>query len=90
MGIHIAPSVETNINIHTNSIQSHQTLPRRERELATLDEQSTSSEIAEPYVRYKLKARTGEEKGWHLWPRLVQKLESESVQKKKKKKNTAP
>ena len=35
---------------------------------------------------WTVKARTGEEKGWHLWPRLVQKLESESVLKKKKKK----
>ena len=58
----------------------------RESELATVDEQSTSSGIAEPYGRYKLKARNEEEKGWHLWPRLVQKLESESAQKKKKKK----
>ena len=31
----------------------------RERELATLDEKSTSSGIAEPYTRWKLKARTG-------------------------------
>ena len=54
----------------------------RQRELATLDEQSTSSGIAEPYARWKLKARTGEEKGRHLWPRLVQKLQSKSVQKK--------
>ena len=40
----------------------------RERELATLDEKSTSSGIAEPcmYVRYKLKARTEGEKGRHL------------------------
>ena len=35
----------------------------REGELVTLDEQSTSSGIAEPYARKKLKARTGEEKG---------------------------
>ena len=53
----------------------------RERELATLDEKSSSSGIAEPYARYKLKARTGE-KGRCLWPRLVQKLESGSVRKK--------
>ena len=49
--------------------------------------ESTSSGIAEPYVRYKLKARTGEEKGRHLWPRLVQKLESRSVPKQKQKNN---
>ena len=30
---------------------------------ATLDEKSTSSGIAEPYARSKLKARTGGEKG---------------------------
>ena len=30
----------------------------RERELSTLDEKSTSSGIAEPYARKKLKART--------------------------------
>ena len=35
----------------------------RERELATLDEQSTSSGIAEPYARKKLKARTGGKNG---------------------------
>ena len=33
----------------------------RERELATFDEKLMSSEIAEPYARYKLKARTGRE-----------------------------
>ena len=39
----------------------------RERELATLDEKSTSSGIAEPYARCKLKARTGGGgKGRHL------------------------
>ena len=38
----------------------------RERELATLDEKSTSSGIAEPYARYKSRARTGGEKGRHL------------------------
>ena len=38
----------------------------RERELATLDGISTSSGIAEPYAREKLKARTGGEKGRHL------------------------
>ena len=38
----------------------------RERELATLDEKSTSSGIAEPYARQKLKARTGGKKGRHL------------------------
>ena len=38
----------------------------REGELVTLDEQSTSSGIAEPYARKKMKARTGEEKGRHL------------------------
>ena len=38
----------------------------RERELATLDEKSTSSGIAKPYARQKLKARTGGEKGRHL------------------------
>ena len=37
----------------------------RERELATIDEKSTSNGIAEPYARSKLKARTGG-KGWHL------------------------
>ena len=47
----------------------------REREEATFDEKSTSSGIAQPYARQKLKARTGWEKGRHLWPRLVQKLE---------------
>ena len=55
----------------------------RERELATLDEKSTSSGIAEPYARWKMKARTGGEKGRYL--RLVQKLESRSVKKKEKK-----
>ena len=34
--------------------------------LGTLDEKSTSSGIAEPYARQKLKARTGGEKGRHL------------------------
>ena len=34
----------------------------RERELATLDEKSTSSGITEPYARYKLKTRAGGEK----------------------------
>ena len=58
----------------------------RERELATLDEKSTSSGIAEPFARQKLKARTGG-KGRHLWPRLVHKLESRSVEKEKKKKD---
>ena len=38
----------------------------REREVAMLDEKSTSSGIAEPYARYKLKARTGGKKGRHL------------------------
>ena len=38
----------------------------RERESATLGEKSTSSGIAEPYARQKLKARTGGEKGRHL------------------------
>ena len=38
----------------------------QEHELATLDEKSTSSEIAEPYARYKLKAKNGGEKGRHL------------------------
>ena len=38
----------------------------RERELATLDEKSKSSGIAGPYARYRLKARTGGEKGRHL------------------------
>ena len=33
---------------------------------------STSSGNAEPYERQKLKARTGGEKGRHLWPRFVQ------------------
>ena len=55
------------------------------KKLATLDEKPTSSGIAEPYARYKLKARTGGKKGRHLWPRLVQKkLESICVKKKKK------
>ena len=35
----------------------------RERELATLDEKTTSSGIAEHYARYKFKASTGGEKG---------------------------
>ena len=35
---------------------------------------STSSGNAESYARWKLKARTGGEKGRHLWPRLVQKI----------------
>ena len=39
----------------------------RERELATLDGKSTSSGIAVPYARQKLKARTGwEKKRQHL------------------------
>ena len=53
----------------------------RERELATLGEKSTSSGIAEPYARYNLKARNGGENGRHLWPRLVQKLESRQVKR---------
>ena len=57
----------------------------REREIAELDEKSTSSGIAVPYARQIIKARTGETKGRHLRPRLVQKLESTRVQKKKKK-----
>ena len=60
-----------------------------ERALATLDEKSTSSGIDEPYARWKLKARTGGEKGRHLWPRLVQTLESKRVWEKKKKISTA-
>ena len=38
----------------------------RERELATLDEISTSNGIAEPDAQKKLKARTGRKKGRHL------------------------
>ena len=39
----------------------------RERELATLDEKSTISGIAQPYdARSKLKGRTGGKKGLHL------------------------
>ena len=38
----------------------------RERELATPDEKSTSSGIAEPFARLKLKARTRGEKGRQL------------------------
>ena len=41
--------------------------------------------LLEPYARQKLKARIGGKKGRHLWPRLVQKLESRSVKKKLKK-----
>ena len=55
----------------------------RERELATLDEKLTSSGIAEPYARSKFKAITGGQKERHLCPRLVQKLESKSMRKKK-------
>ena len=35
---------------------------------------STSSGNAEPHARKNLKARTGGEKGRHLWPLLVQKV----------------
>ena len=35
-------------------------------ELATLDDKLTSSCLAEPYARFKLKPRTGGEKGRHL------------------------
>ena len=38
----------------------------RERELATLDEKTTSNGFAEPCARQKLKARAGGEKGRHL------------------------
>ena len=38
----------------------------RERELATLDDKSTSSGIAELYARKKMNTRTGGEKGRHL------------------------
>ena len=51
--------------------------------LQALDKKSTSSGIAEPYARQKLKARTGGEKGRHLWPRLVQNLENRCVRRKK-------
>ena len=46
----------------------------------TLSELATSHEnrravgmLNEPYARQKMKARTGGERGRHLWPRLVQK-----------------
>ena len=59
------------------------TCGKRDRELATtLDGKSTSTGIAGPYTRQKLKARTGGEKGRHLWPQLVQKLQSKRVNKK--------
>ena len=38
----------------------------RQRDLATLDDKSTSSGISGPYARMKMKARTGREKGRHL------------------------
>ena len=52
------------------------------RELATLDENRRAVGLLNPMREKKMKARTGGEKGR---PRLVQKLESSSVRKKKKK-----
>ena len=62
------PRVRTGINLWGLFLVHRLTRGKRESvcELATLDEKSTSSGIAEPYARYKLKARTGGEKGRHL------------------------
>ena len=55
----------------------------RKRELATLDEKSTSNGIAEPYARWKnWRQERGGEKGWHLWPRHVQAVKCEWRKKK--------
>ena len=56
----------------------------RERELETLDEKSTSSRIAEPYARSKLKALTGGSRRDDTCDhRLSKKLESKKCKKKK-------
>ena len=60
----------------------------RERELATLDEKSTSSGIAEPYARQKLKARTGGGKGTTPVTTACPEPGKEKRDKKKKKKCT--
>ena len=60
----------------------------RERELATLDEKSTSSGIAEPDARYKIEGKNrGGEGTTPVTPSFVQKLES--IRSVKNKKNTA-
>ena len=56
----------------------------RERELATFDEKTTRSGIAEPYAREKSKASTGGEKGRHpVTTACPSGNESKSVRKKK-------
>ena len=56
----------------------------RERELATLDEISTSSGIAEPYARYKIEGKNrGEKRTTPMTTAFVQKVESGCVWRKK-------
>ena len=57
----------------------------RERELATLHEKSMINGIAEPYARFKLKARTG---GEGTTPVTTACPEAEKVMCAKKKKDT--
>ena len=57
------------VHTHINSwghFLVHKLRKARECELATLGEKSTSSGIAEPYARKKLKARTGGKRGRQL------------------------
>ena len=63
-----SPRVHTRTNkfVETFSWAQIDLQKARERELAALDEKSTSSGIAEPYAREKWKARTGGKKGRHL------------------------
>ena len=65
----------------------------RERELATLDEKSTSSEIAEPYIcaiiiEGKNRRAGGRRDNICDHGLFVQKLESRSVRRRKKQKKT--
>ena len=46
----------------------------RERELARFDENRRAVGMLNPMGDKNLKARTGGEKGRHLWPRVVQKI----------------
>ena len=65
-GVRAPPSTYSYKFVGTFSYAQIDLRKARERELATLDENSTSSGIAEPCARKQLKARTGGEKGRHL------------------------
>ena len=61
----------------------------RGRELATLDQTSTSSGVAKSYAWQKFKARTEGEKGLHLWPHGLSKSRKVKVwEKKRRRKDT--